>query len=316
MDQVDISIIIATRNRKEILCQTVRKAMAAIEKRAVEIVVVNDGDEPLVLPGNILKGIHYFDNPKQGVSSARNFGAMNAQGHILFFLDDDMWINEEVIDWIRHHLPGYAATPAVYNINWVYPDYLNQKLLQSKIGRYILAGGYNTLWGRMHEKGTEPLKGLYPFHTIGSGSLVIEMKVFLSIGMYNESILFQGEDIDLSSRINKAGIPIFCVFDTVLYHNQEDRLDLMEYIERVSNGYRSQFMAEQAGLLPSSIQGLKPLQIFIFESFRRTEKLWMVLFNALPNSSALNRFTNRLIGMLSGLQKYKQWQNTGMKSKH
>lgn len=309
MKQPDISIIIATRNRKKILWQTVNKACEAVENKNAEIIIVNDADITLDIPVLFAGKINYFDNPKRGVSSARNFGTLNAKGSILFFIDDDMWINSKIIDWINTNLVKKKNTAAAYLIDWEYPAPLNHTLAQSKIGRYILSTGYNTMWGRMHEEGKKPAIGLYKYNVIGSGSLVIEKKIFEQLGMYNESIVFQGEDIDLSKRINDLSIPIFCVFDTTLYHNQEDRLDLDGYLKRDNNGYRTQFMAEKAGLISSSVSHYTRSMICIFEIFRVSEKTWIGLYKLIPNHQFFLPLTNRLTGVLSGLQRYKQWRN-------
>ena len=309
MNQPDISIIIATRNREKILWQTVQKAGEAVENKNAEIIVVSDDDSTLEIPGLLAGKIRYFDNPKRGVSSARNFGTLNAKGRILFFIDDDMGINSEIIDWINTNLVKKSNTDAVYLIDWEYPASLNKTLAQSKIGRYILSTGYNTMWGRMHQQGKKPAAGLYKYNVIGSGSLVLEKKLFEQIGMYNESIVFQGEDIDLSKRINDLSIPIFCVFDTTLYHNQEDRLDLNGYLQRDNNGYRTQFMAEKAGIISSSVTRYTRPVICIFEIFRVSEKAWIGLYKLIPNHQFFLPLTNRLTGILSGLQRYKQWRN-------
>ena len=309
MSQPDISIIIATRNREKILWQTVNKACRAVEKKNAEIIIVSDDDVTLDIPVLFAGKINYFDNPKRGVSSARNFGTLNAKGSILFFIDDDMWVNSEIIDWINANLVKKKNTAAAYLVDWEYPASLNKILAQSKIGRYLLSTGYNTMWGRMHQEGKKPATGLYKYNVIGSGSLVIEKKIFEQSGMYNESIVFQGEDIDLSKRINDLSIPIFCVFDTTLHHNQEDRLDLDGYLQRDNNGYRTQFMAEKAGLISSSVSHYTRTMICIFEIFRRTEKAWIGLYKLIPNHQFFLPLTNRLTGILSGLQRYKQWRN-------
>ena len=86
MPEIEISIIIATRNSEQILWETVEKACIAIENKNAEIIVVNDGDSPLNVPDSLVYKIYCFNNPKKGVSSARNFGAIKAKGNIFFLL--------------------------------------------------------------------------------------------------------------------------------------------------------------------------------------------------------------------------------------
>ena len=243
MNEVKISVIIATRNRESILYTTLETAIAAIRYKPVEIIVVNDGEQDLVVPERFNSMIRVFNNPRRGVSSARNFGASTAKGSVLFFIDDDMWIVPEAIDWIDKQFRMEQNRGAVYNLNWEYPSTLYKKLNNSKIGRFLLDAEYNTMWGRMHEKGIKPQKGLYKFHSIASCSLVMHNTIFQKVGGYNEQLIFQGEDIDLSNRLRLMSIPVFVVFDVTLFHNHQDRLDLKQDLGRLSSGYKSEFEA-------------------------------------------------------------------------
>jgi hypothetical protein len=68
-------------------------------------------------------------------------------------------------------------------------------------------------------------------------------------------------------------------------------------------------MAEKAGIISSSISHYPKSRIYIFEIFRISEKLWIGLFKIIPNHTFFLPLTNRLTGILSGLQRYKQWRN-------
>jgi len=309
MKTIDISIIIATRNREKILWETIEKACLSIKNKNAEIIVVNDGNVSLDIPTRILNEIICVNNPKRGVSSARNFGANNAKGSILFFIDDDMWINSGIINWINSFIIGQENFEAVYNINWKYPPTLNEKLLKSKIGKYIITHGYNTMWGRMHQNAEKPCAGLYPFTAISSCSLVISKKSFDKIGGYNEAMIFQGEDIDLSNKLNAYSIPIYCVFDVTLYHNHQDRLKIDSFLKRESRGFESEFNAVKSGFIkPNSHINYRSPKKMMFDFFWVTEKFWIFFLKALPNQHFLIPINNKLIGSLGSLQRYKQWK--------
>ena len=94
-----LSIIIPTKDRTEILKLTLQKAIEAIEGFEIEIIVVNDGNEIIQKIEN--PKIQYHNNPKKGVTTARNYGASLAQSDLLLFLDDDMWITKETINGIQ-----------------------------------------------------------------------------------------------------------------------------------------------------------------------------------------------------------------------
>lgn len=310
MSKIKISIIIATRHREQILWETVEKTCKAIEKKDAELIIVNDGDFPLNVPDTVAHLISYFDNPKKGVSSARNFGASKAAGEIFFFVDDDMWINCEVIDWINSYIINKKNTKAVYLINWEYPPYLKEKLPGTKVGRYLLSSNYHTLWGRLHKSAAQPISGLYQYHSIGSGSLVIPKEIFNKAGRYNERMIFQGEDEDLAGKFNESGIAIFIMFDVTLFHNHIDRLDINNFLKRIYEGFGSEFKAVKSGMvIPLGQTTYEGVQKMIFEFSRVTEKGWIFFLNILPNNSITAPFNNKIIGALAGLQRYKQWRN-------
>jgi len=308
MSTIDISIIIATRHRENILWETVKKAYEAIKNNA-EIIIVNDGNTALNVPAFFVDKIQCFDNPKRGVSSARNFAVSKAKGETLFFIDDDMWINATVIDWINSFVVNKPEVQAVYNINWEYPPVLNEQLASTKIGQYLLSSKYNTMWGRMDIKDKQPENGLYQYYQVGSGSLVINKKIFEMAGRYNEFIVFQGEDIGFSDKLKALAIPVYAVFDVTLFHNQQDRLNINSYLKRNAEGFESEFKAVKTGIIDpfGAINYNGPIKI-IFEFFRITEKGWIFLLNILPGKKITIAFNNKLIGILTGLQRYKQWK--------
>ncbi len=309
MTKTDISIIIATRNREQILWETLTKACGAIENKNAEIIVVNDGDVELMIPSFFAGKIQSFRNSGKGVSAARNSGAAHAKGKILFFIDDDMWINSETIDWINLFVIEKSNISAVYFINWEYPAHLNEKLKYSKVGGYILATNYNKLWGRMQINTKQPLSGLYKYDKIGSGSMVIPKSIFNNIGGYNENIIFAGEDADLANKINVSGTPIYVVFDIMLQHNHQDRLEINNFLKRIYEGAGSEFEAVKAGVIEATPNtNYKGVRFLFFYFFSFTEKGWIFLHKVLPGSVFLRPFQNKLIGALGGLQKYKQWR--------
>jgi glycosyltransferase involved in cell wall biosynthesis len=313
MHNIDISIIVATRNREQILWKSILKAAAAIEGKHAEIIVINDGEPFSTVPVTDRGRVQYLDNGHKGVSAARNKGALHAKGDILFFIDDDMWINAEVIDWITVNLIENKKTGAVYNINWEYPQSLTKKLKESKVGRYILSSGYHTMWGRMHERGKAPQQGLYAYHSIGSCSLVMEKKLFMDIGMYSDLIIFQGEDIEFSNRLNRRGIPILAVFDLTLFHNQQDRLEIELFLKRLSHGYGSEFKAIKAGLIQPGDDRYKGAKKIFFELFRISGKGWIVFHKLIPDHLFFKPLANKVTGLLAGLARYKEWRNVFVK---
>lgn len=305
-----ISIIVVTRHREKILWETISKALEAINGKLAEIIVINDGDEVLDIPSEFADKILYYNNPGYGVSIARNFGVSKATGDILFFVDDDMWINSEAIDWINEFVIAEQLCNAVYILNWEYPHQLKNKMNKTKVGRYIRDSNYTSLWGRLHMKTRQPSCGIYPYSSVGSGSLVISKEVFNRIGRYTEELTFQGEDEDISLRLRENHVPIYVVFDVTLHHNHIDRLEVKNFLRRSYDGFGSEFIANRKGLkLKVADRSYHGFSRLVFEFCRKTEQAWIFFLHMLPNISFVRPFSNRLLGALGGLQRYKQWKN-------
>ncbi|HRH58554.1 MAG TPA: glycosyltransferase family 2 protein, partial [Chitinophagales bacterium] len=115
---MEASIIIPTKNRETILLNSLRYAIKAIATINVEIIVINDGDNEIVLSEEWKPKIRIIKNPKSGVASARNLGAANAISDILIFMDDDMLINENAVKKVIEYI--YQNTSSTININWIY----------------------------------------------------------------------------------------------------------------------------------------------------------------------------------------------------
>ena len=95
-----VSVVIPTYNRANYLLQAMDSVLAQTYKD-YEVVVVDDGStdgtqallKPLIDKGKI----RYYQNPGRGVSAARNFGAQNANGKYLAFLDsDDLFLSAKL----------------------------------------------------------------------------------------------------------------------------------------------------------------------------------------------------------------------------
>jgi glycosyltransferase involved in cell wall biosynthesis len=89
---LDVSVVIPTRDRPELVARAVRSALAQTHE-AIEIIVVVDG--PDVQTAQTLRTIgddrvHVLELPEsRGAPNARNVGAAHARGRFIGLLDDD-----------------------------------------------------------------------------------------------------------------------------------------------------------------------------------------------------------------------------------
>jgi GT2 family glycosyltransferase len=88
----DVSVVIPTFNRAKWIPETVR-SVAAQWPAPLEIIVVDDGStDGTEQICRDLPGVRYLRQSNRGVSAARNYGAAQARGEWLAFVDsDDLW---------------------------------------------------------------------------------------------------------------------------------------------------------------------------------------------------------------------------------
>src|SRR5688572_27630540 len=105
---MNFSIIIPTKDRKEILLKSLKCIDAVTNVSDLEVIIINDSDLPLDLDVSSFRcKIRLFKNSKKGVASARNLGAEKAEHHHLIFMDDDMLVVPDTFEklekfWLTH----------------------------------------------------------------------------------------------------------------------------------------------------------------------------------------------------------------------
>lgn len=96
--KTEISIIIPTKNGKKHLKQTLPETIKACQETSAktEIIVVDDNskDDTLELKKDYPQ-VKFLKNTSKGVCSARNCGVLEAQGNILLFIDNDVFLNKD-----------------------------------------------------------------------------------------------------------------------------------------------------------------------------------------------------------------------------
>jgi GT2 family glycosyltransferase len=228
-----LSIIIPTRERDKILIKSLDRLFGVCKELDAEILVVNDSDKPLSESTREYiqsKKARIIEAGGKGVAGARNLGVQECTSDIVLFMDDDVLVTGEAIDYLLSELKENPNT--IINVNWSYPPELLAQLKSDYFGNFILN---NHLYHLKGYRAGLVWKDNAPFEAEAFANylVMIRKELFLRSGGYNQIFPFAGgEDTELSHRLHKMGVRFVIDPTITVYHNEEDRIELDNWLQR------------------------------------------------------------------------------------
>lgn len=195
----DISVIIPTYQRRDLVSDTVARLLRADSTNSVEIVVVVDGSTDASAAS--LRGIGdgrvvVVEQPNQGISAARNNGASVARAAVLLFLDDDMKVGPGFFD--AHRRAMTDDTDAV----------MGRMALDPTSPPTYLSQGVG-VWSDELDAMLRDLDQISEPRLIFAGHLAVRRQRFDALGGFEHAFTRDGrygnEDVDFSVRLLAAG---------------------------------------------------------------------------------------------------------------
>ena len=144
--------------------------------------------------------------PERGIVPARNRGIREARGQWIAFFDDDQIADPH---WLLELFNGAQERNSRVvggSVHLALPDDCKRRLsapVRMLLGEAKLGDRPVKYGGRL---------------TPGCGNLMIERSVFEQIGMFERTVSGRGEDTDLFSRIERAGIAAWYLPDAIVHH--------------------------------------------------------------------------------------------------
>lgn len=121
------SIILPTFNRSELIGAAIESVISQTYQNWELIIVDGSTDETKNSIALYLtdKRIHYFFQPQQGVSAARNLGLSKSKGEWIGYLDSDNKWFPNVLDFVRYYLTRSTMQAIYFAAIW--EDHLHNK---------------------------------------------------------------------------------------------------------------------------------------------------------------------------------------------
>jgi glycosyltransferase involved in cell wall biosynthesis len=198
-----ISVIIPTYNRKDKLIETFKTLEGqTLDKNEFEVIVVDDGSTDGTreflkefATKTILK-LRYFFQEHQGPGRARNFGASQANGSVVYFCGDDTFLEKDLLN-IHYNLQKEHENIAVLGLAlW------DESEEVSDFMRYVAPGGPQFHYNTIKDKNNA---GFNHFYTC---NISLEKKWF-DLEKFDEDLTFASlEDIEFGYRLARRGLKV------------------------------------------------------------------------------------------------------------
>ena len=234
-----LSIIISTYNNAQSLVRTLASvAEQEADKSVWECVVVNnastDNTEALFqefASQHQELNLRLVNEPKQGLSYARNCGIAESKGDILVFIDDDETVNREFvsayIDIFDNHgafVGAGAVVPRYDSARPKWMSYYTEKMIANPIN---LGNEVVTITSTI---------------TPAGGNMAFNREIFNLYGGFNTALgrkgeaLLGGEENDMFDRVRSLGERVSYVPNAVVYHHIADKKLTPDYFDKLAYG--------------------------------------------------------------------------------
>jgi glycosyltransferase involved in cell wall biosynthesis len=241
MSQTQLSVIVPTFARPELLCRTLEGFCRQRDLNALaEVIVVSDGfDDGAATIARSFSDylpIHFLDQPKRGVSSARNRGIASAKSPIVLLVDDDVVPGPDLIgEHVRFHEEREEESSALLGYVTWHPD-----VHCSHFMRWY--GEYGALFGYSLLEDNQEVDPRFFY----SCNISMKRNFVTKHGAFNERLTVL-EDNELGFRLARQGLQLFFRKSAMAYHYQSFTFrQACDRLERYSSGLNA-FLATAAG---------------------------------------------------------------------
>jgi len=191
-----ISFVIPAYNEENYLGRCLDSIMAIVnqKKHSIEVIVVNNASTDKTREVALsYPGIRLIDEPRKGLSQARQAGFSAATGDLIANIDADIIVPE---DWTDTVLESFATNDKLVGLSGPHVFYDVSKWTNYSVRFFYYCSYVIYLFNRFIFRVSSMLQG---------GNFVIRRSALDKIGGFNTDFSFYGEDADIAHRLHKVG---------------------------------------------------------------------------------------------------------------
>ncbi len=192
-----ISFVIPAYNEE----RTIGRCIASVQRdargcgHAVEIIVVDNAcTDRTAAIASALPGVRVVSEPRKGLSFARQSGFLAARGELLACIDADTMVKK---GWTRRAVSAFERSPRLAALSGPYLYYDLSSFTQLFVMLWYLCAWvlFDEVIQYVFRRGA----------MLQGGNYVVRRRCLESVGGYDMSIAFYGEDTALSTRLVPIG---------------------------------------------------------------------------------------------------------------
>jgi len=191
-----LAFVIPAHNEEALIGQCLAAVTQQVRQTGcdAEIVVVNNASSDRTKEiAEGFEGVRVVDEPQKGLVHARDRGLAETTGELVANLDADTILPP---GWIATVLSEFERDPKLVALSGPFIYYDLTRRQQALVRAFYWAAYPIYLMNRHVLKVGSMIQG---------GNFVFRRDAWLSVGGYDRSILFYGEDTDVARRLSKVG---------------------------------------------------------------------------------------------------------------
>lgn len=219
MNEPLVSIITVNYDHPEVTCALLT-SLRQVTYPNVEIVVVDNAspnDDPAMIPASFPEVTFIKSQVNLGFAGGNNLAVRQVKGKYILFLNNDTEVEpgflEPLVAKCESNPIVGAVSPKIRY--WSKPDTI-QYTGQAPINPWTVRSHGNG-WGQK-DIGQFDRDALTSF--VHGATMMIPMEVILKVGLMAEIYFLYYEELDWGARIRAAGLELWYVHDSLIYHKE------------------------------------------------------------------------------------------------
>lgn len=245
-----ISVVIPTLGQSNALLDLLKSIAEQKLDGFFEILIIDNSQEESIfkdlekLIAPFRQNVTLLRSPYKGVNYARNVGILESQSQVLFFVDDDCWLNDKFL--LAKHIQLHAKHEECFAIGGYYT---------LAAGSTFLDNCYHQIQMQWLQKGVFDIKNNYSHYLIGGHCSVKKSVLSENNLQFDPNIVYGGSEVSLFMKADRLGLTMRLENLSLVHRPNVSYLGLVKKL--FNQGQGKAYLEGQAAKLSTSQQPIQ-----------------------------------------------------------